>query len=510
MKKLHLVLIYGILVVLFITGCVSQQTQILNEEPASGPPAWVENFDAWDKDRKAKGERGGTAVYYTVGFSEKRPNNLPEGTDKGGKKRWSKEEARNEARQMASDDVAAIIDSRITSTLQVKQFEKSLQEKGKASGISEQEIIMYGKTETDATVENLRFEEYYFKVLGTGEKGNRPAVANQCWVLAYIPEKDIETARVKKEKERQRILDSFNLAEEVRKKENERMLKDEREKEEKIFNKAKGDFKTVKAELDSLYNSMNDRAYRKQYDKLIDIRAELRSLDLTKRGYGNIKEEEYLKFVDEVQAEIDRHSFVTRNDDVERRLQILVETQENQLARQENRLRRLERSQNVLSSNFRPTETKVASINIFVANTMVSNFEFMSFKNTSVANRVLKDPVVSISWNDAALYCNWLSRLYGYSPVYTEAKGGITGEDKTKNGFRLPDHNEIIAMLEAKSIDEDDFEIGIWASGGTTADRKAYTLSKGSGTARERLMPQSFNSSKGDKGIGFRMVRNSN
>jgi len=213
-KKLHSTIISGVFAVLLVMGCsTTQQVEQISEEPASGPPAWVENFDAWDKERKAKGERGGDAVCYIVGFSARHPNSLPEGTAKGTKKIWSREDARNEAMQMARDYVAVIIESRITSTLQIKQFEKSLQEKGKVSGISEQEIILHRKTESDVTVENLRFEEYYFKVLSTGEKGNRSAVANQCWVLVSIPEKDIETARVKQEKERQRILDSFNLAE---------------------------------------------------------------------------------------------------------------------------------------------------------------------------------------------------------------------------------------------------------------------------------------------------------
>ncbi len=46
-----------------------------------------------------------------------------------------------------------------------------------------------------------------------------------------------------------------------------------------------------------------------------------------------------------------------------------------------------------------------------------------------------RDPVVMVSWNDAAEFCNWLSRREGLVPFYI---GRATWEDWSANGYRLP------------------------------------------------------------------------
>ena len=51
-------------------------------------------------------------------------------------------------------------------------------------------------------------------------------------------------------------------------------------------------------------------------------------------------------------------------------------------------------------------------------------------------------PVVNVSWNDAALFCNWLSRRNGLPPFYTEADGRVTGWDADAHGYRLPTEAE--------------------------------------------------------------------
>ncbi len=46
-------------------------------------------------------------------------------------------------------------------------------------------------------------------------------------------------------------------------------------------------------------------------------------------------------------------------------------------------------------------------------------------------------PVRSVSWPDAAAFCNWLSRKSGLPPFYRVSGGQVTGFDPNSNGYRL-------------------------------------------------------------------------
>ncbi|MFC1605690.1 PEGA domain-containing protein [Pseudomonadota bacterium] len=51
-------------------------------------------------------------------------------------------------------------------------------------------------------------------------------------------------------------------------------------------------------------------------------------------------------------------------------------------------------------------------------------------------------PVVNVSWNEAALFCNWLSRSDGLPPFYLEEEGQVTGWNPDSHGYRLPTEAE--------------------------------------------------------------------
>lgn len=53
-----------------------------------------------------------------------------------------------------------------------------------------------------------------------------------------------------------------------------------------------------------------------------------------------------------------------------------------------------------------------------------------------------EQPVVNVSWNDAALYCNFVSDHEGYPPFYEVEYGRVIGVDDTSLGFRLPTEAE--------------------------------------------------------------------
>ena len=85
----------------------------------------------------------------------------------------------------------------------------------------------------------------------------------------------------------------------------------------------------------------------------------------------------------------------------------------------------------------------------YLATREVTNREFREFRpahrSGSVGNFNLEidhHPVVNISWNDAAKYCNWLSERAGLPPVYVERGGRMVARTPLPQGFRLPTEAE--------------------------------------------------------------------
>ncbi len=62
-----------------------------------------------------------------------------------------------------------------------------------------------------------------------------------------------------------------------------------------------------------------------------------------------------------------------------------------------------------------------------------------------------KLPVVNISWQEAASYCNWLSKKDGLEPVYHEKNGKLVAKNPIPSGYRLLTESEWEWVARVKS-----------------------------------------------------------
>ncbi len=77
----------------------------------------------------------------------------------------------------------------------------------------------------------------------------------------------------------------------------------------------------------------------------------------------------------------------------------------------------------------------------YVSKDEVTQKQFAAFRASGGAGSSSL-PVANISWDEAAAFCNWLSKKEGFKPFYRFKGKRYSGFDATSNGYRLPSEAE--------------------------------------------------------------------
>ncbi len=85
-------------------------------------------------------------------------------------------------------------------------------------------------------------------------------------------------------------------------------------------------------------------------------------------------------------------------------------------------------------------QVKVAfSRDVWISRHEITEAQFAAFSGASSKTQL---PKTNVSWTQAALYTNWLSKQEGLQPFYVVRNNQVVGIDKSSRGYRLPTEAE--------------------------------------------------------------------
>jgi hypothetical protein len=161
----------------------------------------------------------------------------------------------------------------------------------------------------------------------------------------------------------------------------------------------------------------------------------------------------------------------------------------------------------------RPAEIKLdmAPKAVRVAKSMITNRDYISASAAMSGNndpaRIAQglDQPAFVSWRDAALYCNWLSRFFALDECYIITDDNVTYEKN--NGYRLPEEAEIRTALNRSVIRQSDItRRGIWSSEANSG--KPYFRKYQWDAQRNRLVSENRNANEEYRDVMLWVVRN--
>jgi len=96
----------------------------------------------------------------------------------------------------------------------------------------------------------------------------------------------------------------------------------------------------------------------------------------------------------------------------------------------------------------------------YISSTLITEDQYNSFLRESSLNS--NKPITSISWFEAAKFCNWLSEQEGLDKVYNFINSNYTGLNMESNGYRIPTESEWVWAV--KFYKQSDIKIFTWGN----------------------------------------------
>ena len=96
----------------------------------------------------------------------------------------------------------------------------------------------------------------------------------------------------------------------------------------------------------------------------------------------------------------------------------------------------------------------------YISSTLITEDQYNSFLRESFLNS--NKPITSISWFEAAKFCNWLSEQEGLDKVYNFINNNYTGLNMESNGYRIPTESEWVWAV--KFYKQSDIKIFTWGN----------------------------------------------